>query len=63
MAYTPPSGWIEALDAKNVEADPQLGIFHITDHCPRIKRPDLLRGSDRPYSSRPCAGCAKHLRS
>ncbi len=60
--YKPPPGWIEPVDSPELEADSRLGIFHITDQCPQIKRLELLRVADKPYTARPCGACAKYLR-
>ena len=58
MPYSPPDGWIELLEAKSLEADSQLGVFHTRNDCPRIGSADQLRQVDKPYSARRCPGCA-----
>jgi ATP-dependent exoDNAse (exonuclease V) alpha subunit len=36
----------------------QLGVFHLRQDCPRIRRPDRLRATDKPYTAYRCKGCA-----
>jgi len=62
VPYNPPPGWVESVDSPMLEADSQLGIFHITDKCSQIRRPERLRVTDKPYTARPCGACAKYLR-
>jgi hypothetical protein len=56
VPYTPPSGWVEPY------SDPEAALtsfrYHTRVDCPRVRHPDQLRQSDRPYSATRCPGCA-----
>lgn len=56
MPYTPPSGWVEPYS--DPAAAQMSHRFHTRVDCPRVRHPDQLRQSDRPYSATRCPGCA-----
>jgi hypothetical protein len=60
MAYTPPVGWIEAVEASAGE-ESRIGRFHTSDTCDNIEHRDRLRSVDKPYSATRCGSCADWL--
>ncbi len=56
VPYTPPSGWVEP--SSDPAAAQTSHRFHTRVDCPRVRHPDQLRQSDRPYSATRCPGCA-----
>ena len=61
MPYTPPAGWIEALEPSNAGEESNKGRFHTRDTCEHIEHPDRLRPVDKPYSAIRCTNGADQL--
>lgn len=57
MPYTPPSGWVERLEAVP-EGRGQITRFHTRQDCPAIPEGAVLAASDKPYSATRCHACA-----
>lgn len=57
MSYTPPPGWVEPVESADHLGSNALGLFHERRDCNRVRRPELLRPTDKPYSAARCPGC------
>jgi hypothetical protein len=61
MTYLPPTGWVEPRNASNDAGNQheiQYGFFHTHADCQHVRRTDLLRRVDKPYSAARCPACA-----
>jgi hypothetical protein len=60
VTYQPPSGWVEprGVAIEDEESELIYGIFHSRQDCQRVRRPELLRLIDKPYSAARCSLCA-----
>jgi len=57
MSYEPPAGWVESVDQQY--GNPLVyGLFHLRQDCERIRHPERLRETDKPYSAARCHICA-----
>jgi hypothetical protein len=58
MTYTPPSGWVEPKQTADRASETKLGVFHSRQDCTGIRRPELLRRTEKPYTAARCRECA-----
>jgi hypothetical protein len=61
LAYTPPVGWIEAIESSDSGKESRKGRFHTRDTCESIEHHGRLRSVDKPYSAARCSRCADWL--
>jgi hypothetical protein len=61
MTYLPPTGWVEPRTATDTSTNQHkilYGFFHSRADCRHVRRADLLREVDKPYSAARCPACA-----
>lgn len=61
MTYLPPAGWVEPRTVTDTTSNTRLltyGFFHTRTDCRHVRRADLLREVDKPYSAARCLTCA-----
>jgi hypothetical protein len=56
VTYEPPPGWVESLETETGENE--YGLFHLREDCERIRQPERLRKTDKPYSAARCRFCS-----
>ncbi len=62
MTYLPPIGWVEprsTTDTTSNQHTMPYGFFHTRPDCQHVRRTELLRPVDRPYTAARCPACAR----